>query len=101
MGFRSGQWVKFTGSFKDAHYSKDGKVVGIYLKASTDPVTMRAHAAYIAVVDEKGNNLTVIVDGQPIQIKVVPNQPGLEAILHRGDIPAARIANNPDWQPCP
>jgi len=100
MNFRSGQWVKFEGSFPGAAVSKDGKIVGIYCKEGTDPLG-KAIPAKIVVVDSEGYNLMTAIGGAAIAIEVSPSQPGLVAVMDRKDIPAKRLQGNADWRPRP
>ena len=89
-----GRWVKFSANIGDAFHARDGRVVGIYVGAKD------GEPAYIAVVDKDGYNLMIDVAGTVVQVKVNPDQPMLEPVTDRADIPPKRLVNAPpDWQP--
>ncbi len=111
-----GRWVKFNGKFDGAHHARDGRVVGIFTISSGVCPTCQGRSCtrcqqgfvpkrpYIAIVDQNGDNLTSIVEGQICEAKIfLDNQSppaGLEGIIDRQDIPLARLFNVPDdWQP--
>lgn len=95
---RNGQWVKFMCKAPpEAHRAKDGKVVGIYANASTDPLNRsRVIPARIALVNSVGGNIRI--EGKRLTVR--PDEvTELEAVTSRDDIPEARIKDNPTWNP--
>lgn len=96
MFLRNGQWVKWTGHVPGAATSKDGKIVGIHCKAGIDP-RGNEKPAKLVPVDRDGFN----IDIGGLQVFLLVNQPGLEPITDREDIPAKRLEGNPDWKPRP
>jgi hypothetical protein len=100
--FRNGQWVKFRGHFDGAHVARGGKVVGIFQKGGTTALGDLAQSDHIVVVTPKGENLMTNIDGILVAVKVGINQPGLEPILDRQEIPPERLIHTPkEWQPSP
>lgn len=94
--FRNGMWVLFEADLPGAFHSRDGRVVGIIVHGDD------THPPYIAVVKPDGENLVILVGSVAVQVKVSPNQPGLEPVTDRRDIPESRIAHLPSsWQPAP
>jgi hypothetical protein len=80
--------------FKEAHRSRDGKIVGIYRAGNPALV-------YVCRLD--GSQLMADVEGHSVPVKIVTHAlKGLVPIVDRRDIPAERIRHLPeDWQPEP
>lgn len=100
MFLRDGQWCKWTGHVPGAAVAKDGKIVGIHCKAGVDPRGI-AKQAKLVPVDNEGLNVYLTIGGEMAQVFLAVNQPGLEPILDRDDIPAKRLESNPEWKPRP
>lgn len=96
MFLRDGQWCKWTGNIPGAATAKGGKIVGIHCKAGVDPRGVEKPAKLVPV-DRDGFNLDIGSE----RVFVPVNQPGLEPILDREDIPAKRLEGNPTWKPRP
>lgn len=104
MQFRNGQWLKFDGrgaaEFKDAFHARDGKVVGIF-REGDDFGSFKVEPS-IAIVSSKGENMDIVSGGMTLPVKVGMNQPGIEPVTDREDIPFERIKHLPKtWNPRP
>lgn len=115
--FRCGQWVRFRASspIAGAHVTSDGYTVGIYRPGRAQSPVMvgdgqgkrrapvYSHERVVVVTPSGGNLPWVDETGQVHAALWLPPEacPHLEAVTRREDIPAARIADNPDWQPEP
>jgi len=100
MVFRDGQWVKWNGHLPGSSVARDGKVVGIYCHGGADPFGNMKQVRLVPV-DTDGADLFITIGNKTSPIFLNVNQPGLEAILDRQDIPAKRLAGNPCWEPRP
>lgn len=96
--FRDGQWVKWQGNIPGAAVARDGKIVGIFCNGGTDPLGSHK-APKLVPVDHHGHDVVEMIGGIWVKIQLDVNQPGVEPVLSREDIPAERIKDNPNWQP--
>jgi hypothetical protein len=112
--FRHGQWVLFTkiavGEIAAAHRGAAGKVVGIYQRAASDPLTGQERPAHIVPVDANGANLMFPISGFPAGttpageaagvarcILLLDQVSDVEPLLDRADLPPGRVLN-PEFQ---
>jgi hypothetical protein len=104
LRYRNGQWVKFAvPDVPAAHHARDGRVVGIYVKAGVD-ATGEWAPERIMVVGPMGTNLMIVGgDGTPMSLAINPGMcVDLAAVTSRDDIPAPRLATmDPTWEPRP
>ncbi len=90
MAFRHGQWVKFDNEVPGAFVTADGKVVGVYQRATTD-ATGGVSADRVMVVGPDGGNISFIQDGTIASVQFAPaDLDGLEAVMTADDLPASR-----------
>ena len=93
---RNGLWVLFRGNLEGAFRARDGRIVGIVCIGPYGEDS----AAFIAVVDENGDNLMVEVGGRFVDAKVSINQPDLAPVMNKKDLPPKRAEHLPaSWRP--
>ena len=61
--YRHGQWVKFHGALSGAFKAKDGRTVGVFHRARTDPFGHPVQAQVIPVSEDGQTGLSTLVNG--------------------------------------
>jgi hypothetical protein len=99
--FRHGQWIKFetpAGTSEEyiagAHKAKDGKLVGIYQKGTTDTFNETVDA-HVVIVKSDGTDV-MFFDGTKVNRSVFAPHAliNAEPLLDNNDLPPGRVVRN-------